>query len=280
MGRAAGTTGPRITQTGTKVFAAGRSVHFVEFPPEHRESDRLWNRLPLVGVVTKPPQMPVAESGQGGEDERGFPGGQAGESPGKPRLKPCRKPASRPANRSETRPKAAKKNSIDPFFDFAWGSNYFACLPEVGAIPRALRPCLWGVASALEGPSIWYLFRIARPLTRHPSSQGKATDPWAFSRSARSASSATSSAGRHWLARSSGFRDFLSAGWGSRGGRTVERAGEVRAEGGHTARAAPPLLRRAANGAVQRRVSMLALVAAAAAAKVGGAGGINGAWIR
>ena len=32
--------------------------------------------------MTKPPQMPVAESGQGSEGERGFPGGQAGEKPG------------------------------------------------------------------------------------------------------------------------------------------------------------------------------------------------------
>ncbi len=74
------------------------------------------------------------------------------------------KPASRPANRSETRPKAAKKNSIDPFFDFAWGSNYFACLPVVGAIPLALRPCLWGVADSMEGPSIWYFFGLPDPL--------------------------------------------------------------------------------------------------------------------
>ena len=152
----------------------------------------------------------------------------------------------------------------------------------MGALPRAVRPCLWGVASALEGPSIGYLFRIARPLTRHPSSQGKATDPWAFSRSASSASSATSSAGQHWLARSSGFRDSRSAGWGSPGGRIVERVGAVRAEGGHTVRAAPPLLRPAADGAVLRPVAMPALVAVVAGvvAKAGGAGGINGAWIR
>ena len=79
MGRpvgASGGSGQCITQTSTKVFAAGRSVHFVEFPPEHRESDRLWNRLPLVGVVTKPPQMPVAESGQGSEGALALPGAQ------------------------------------------------------------------------------------------------------------------------------------------------------------------------------------------------------------
>ena len=105
MGRpvgASGGSGQCITQTSTKVFAAGRSVHFVEFPPEHRESDRLWNRLPLVGVVIKPPQMPVAESGQGSEGARGFPGGQAGESPGG-------KPAGSPAgNRPAGRPTAVK----------------------------------------------------------------------------------------------------------------------------------------------------------------------------
>ena len=257
MGRPVGASGrPRqcITQTSTKVFAAGRSVHFVEFPPKHRESDRLWNRLPLVGVVTKPPQMPVAESGQGSEGARGFPasgvrqppqmagGDRRGDGPG---IRPGIGPGigawcppwlmrrGRGGSPEKTLPnpttKKARKKFIDPFFDFARCPNYFADLPVMGAIPRAQRPFFWGVASALEGPSIGYLFRIARPLTRHPSSQGKATDPWAFSRSASSASSATSSAGQHWLARSSGFRDSRSAGWGSRGVRTVERAGAVRA---------------------------------------------------
>ena len=91
MGRpvgASGGSGQCITQTGTQVFAAGRSVHFVEFPPKHKESECLWNRLPLVGVVTKPPQMPVAESGQEGKEARGLPR-LSGSPNGCSRLRPA-----------------------------------------------------------------------------------------------------------------------------------------------------------------------------------------------
>lgn len=56
-----------------------------------------------------------------------------------------------------------------------------------------------------------------------PSPTGKATDPWAFSRSAGSASLATSSAGQRSLARSFAFRGFRSAVWGFPGGRTACR---------------------------------------------------------
>ena len=81
----------------------------------------------------------------------------------------------------------------------------------------------------MGAPLLGPLLRAYLSLFAHHFFQGKATDPWASSRSASSASLATSSAGRRSLVRLSASRDFLSAGWGSHGGRTAQQVRPVAA---------------------------------------------------
>ena len=97
---------------------------------------------------------------------------------------------------------------IDPFFDFAQTANYFAPHPQWGSVPArgalGLGGLLARVGAPLFGPHHerhdhfprWLSGDSLRTfLPRLSNPTGKATDPWASSRSASSASLATSSAG-------------------------------------------------------------------------------------
>ena len=125
---------------------------------------------------------------------------------------------------------------IDPFFDFAQTANYFAPHPQWGSVPArgalGLGGLLARVGAPLFGPHHerhdhfprWLSGDSLRTfLPRLSNPTGKATDPWASSRSASSASLATSSAGLRWPVRPSAFPAFRSAGWGSHGGQAAAR---------------------------------------------------------
>lgn len=93
--------------------------------------------------------------------------------------------------------------------------------PERGSHPARCALVLGGLLARCGAPLFGTSYECQDRFPE-PSPTGKATDPWAFSRSASSASLATFSAGQRFLARSFAFRGFRSAVWGFPGGRAVE----------------------------------------------------------
>lgn len=90
--------------------------------------------------------------------------------------------------------------------------------PCEGPVPSFRALDAGGLNTRVGAPVLRTFFKPFALDRRSSPLQGKATDPWASSRSASSASSATSSAGLRLLVRLSAFPVSHSAAWGSRGG--------------------------------------------------------------